>query len=138
MVPIQTKLTAVHRQNLSRFQSFPTLKERFAYTIMQTSCANHSFLHRRLILHFYQWRLQDLQTRGSGVATFEAGGRPPHTSPQMNAHVGLWGRHRNSTHSSDEVSVVALFHQTSRRLRNYVAQPMKNCLIRFSQTKLIR
>ena len=44
---------------------------------------------------------------------------------------------RNSTHSSDEVSVVALFHQTSRRLRNYVAQPMKDCLITFSRTKLI-
>ena len=45
---------------------------------------------------------------------------------------------RNSTHSSDEVSVVALFHQTSRRLWNYVAQPTKDCLIRFSRTKLTR
>ena len=43
--------------------------------------------------------------------------------------------------SSDEFRVVALFHQTSRRLRNYVpqpAQPMKDCLIRFSRTKLTR
>jgi len=40
---------------------------------------------------------------------------------------------RNSTHSSDEVSVVASFHQTSRRLRKYVTlQPMKDCLISLS------
>ena len=30
---------------------------------------------------------------GSGVATFKAGGRPPHPSPQMNADVGSSDRH---------------------------------------------
>ena len=40
-----------------------------------------------------QWRLQDLQPMGgSGVATSKAGGPSSHPSPQMNAHVGLWGR----------------------------------------------
>jgi len=28
--------------------------------------------------------------RVSGVATSKAKGRPPHPSPQMKAHVGLW------------------------------------------------
>jgi len=28
---------------------------------------------------------------GSGMATSKAGGSPPNPSPQMNAHVGLWG-----------------------------------------------
>jgi len=27
------------------------------------------------------------------MATFKAGGPPPYLSPQINSHVGLWGRH---------------------------------------------